>query len=148
MLAVIQSTHPIRYTADAGKQVPIHLTASGQATMSQMSNQNIAAILKKATFTSYGDGTPMSVQAVEKNITDSLKRGWFSSASAYSRDLGGVSVPLVIDGSIYAVTVAGPLFRVEDQMPDTARMVHDAIARHFGSDYMRSQLPDLHRLGS
>ncbi|MCX7568081.1 helix-turn-helix domain-containing protein [Sulfitobacter sp. F26169L] len=146
LLSVIQSTHAIRYTADAGKQVPIHLTASGQATMSQMPAKHIAAILKKATFTRYGDGTPMSVPEVEKNIADGLKRGWFCSASAYSRDLGGVSVPLVMDGSIYSVTVAGPLFRVQDRMPDSARMVHDAIARHFGPDYMRTHMPGLHRL--
>jgi DNA-binding IclR family transcriptional regulator len=148
LLAVIPSTHPIRYIADAGKQVPIHLTSSGQATMSQMSLQHIAAILKKASFIRYGDGTPMSVPEVEKKIADALRRGWFCSASAYSKDLGGVSVPLTIDGSIYSVTVAGPLFRVGSQMPDIARMVHAAIARHFGPDYMRSQLPNLHRLST
>ncbi len=148
ILAVIQSTHAVRYTADAGKQVPIHLTASGQAAMSQMSPQHVTAILNKATFIRYGDGTPMDVATVENNISDSLKRGWFSSVSAYSQDLGGVSVPLSIDGSIYSVTVAGPLFRVEDRMPDTARKVHAAIARHFGPDYMRRELPNLHRLNT
>ncbi len=146
ILAVIQSTHAIRYTADVGKQVPIHLTASGQATMSQMSRQQVSAILKKATFTQYGDGTPMSVPEVEEAIADGLQQGWFSSASAYSQDLGGVSVPLTIDGLHYSITVAGPLFRVEHQMPETALQMHLAIKRHFGSSYMHDNLSNLHAL--
>ncbi|MFT4960630.1 MAG: IclR family acetate operon transcriptional repressor [Paracoccaceae bacterium] len=145
-LAVLQSAHPVRYTADVGKQVPIHLTASGQAIMSQMSKPQITSILNKATFVRYGPGTPMSVQEVTKNMDVSLKRGWFCSASSYSKDLGGVSVPLTINGSAYSVTVAGPLFRVEDQMDDTAEKIHAAIGRHFGANYIRDNLPNLHRL--
>lgn len=146
LLSVIQSAHAIRYTADPGKRVPLHATASGQAIMSQMTPSQRAVVLRKAVFERFGDGTPMSVAEVEDSISAALRRGWFRSASAYSRDLGGVSVPLNLGGRIFSATVAGPLFRVEQRMNDTAAEVHRAVARHFGPGYFRQQVPNLHRL--
>lgn len=145
MLAVIQSEQAIRYTAQPGKRVPLHGTASGQAIMSQMTAAQNAAILRKAVFERFGTGTPMSVAEVERSIADSLRRGSFRSASAFSRDLGGISLPLVLGGRIFAVTVAGPLFRIEGQMDDIAVEMHRAVARHFGEDYFSKHVPNLHR---
>lgn len=146
LLAVIQSAHPVRYTAEPGKRVPIHGTASGQAIMSQMTPAQTAAILRKAVFERFGSGTPLSVEEVEQSIAASLRRGSFRSASAFSPDLGGVSVPLVLGGRIFSATVAGPLFRVEGRMDETAEEIHRAVARHFGADYFRKNVPNLHRL--
>lgn len=146
LISVIQSLQAVRYHAEPGKRVPIHGTASGQAIMSQMEDKQIAAILRKAVFERYGSGTPMSVREVEDIIIASLKRGSFRSASSYSKDLGGVSVPLVLGGRIFSVTVAGPLFRVEQRMDEIAIEIHRAIARHFGEAYFRNQVPKLHRL--
>lgn len=145
ILNVIQSKHPVRYAAEVGKQVPIHQTASGQAIMCQMAPAQIEKILGKVRFERHGSGAPMSIAEVKKSIRESLERGWFGSASAYSQDLGGVSVPLPINGLQYALTVAGPLFRVEEQMPDTARKMHEAIGRRLGADYLATQVPALQR---
>lgn len=146
LLSVIQSKQAIRYTGEPGKRVPIHGTASGQAIMSQMSASQKASILRRAVFERFGPGTPMSVEDVEQSIVASLRRGSFRSASAFSRDLGGVSVPLVLGGRIFSVTVAGPLFRIQDRMDETAVEIHRAVAHHFGEDYFRRQVPNLHRL--
>ena len=146
LLSVIQSAQAVRYTAEPGKRVPIHGTASGQAIMSQMSAAQIAAILRKAVFERFGPGTSMSVEEVEQSIAESLRRGWFRSASAFSRDLGGISVPLVLGGRLFSVTVAGPLFRIESRMEDTAIEIHRAIARQLGDEYLRKNVPNLQRL--
>lgn len=146
LLLVIESKQPIRYAADPGRRVPIHGTASGQAIMCQMSEAQTAAILRKAVFERFGPGSPMSVEEVRERIDQSLKRGWFQTASAFSRDLGGVSVPLPVAGRPFSVTVAGPLFRIEDRFADTALAIHRAVLRHFGEDYFHKQVPQLHRL--
>lgn len=146
LLSVIQSQQAVRYTAEPGKRVPIHGTASGQAIMSQMRATQKTAILRKVVFERFGPGTPMSVEEVEQSIDESLQRGWFRSASSFSRDLGGVSVPLVLGGRNFSVTVAGPLFRIENRMDETAVEIHRAVARCFGADYFRKQIPNLHRL--
>ena len=146
VLAVIQSPQAVRYTADPGKRVPIHGTATGQAIMSQMTEPQKAAILRKAVFEEFGPGSPMSVAEVEQSIAESLQRGSFRCASACSRDLGGVSVPLNLGGRIFSATVAGPLFRIEKLMDETAVEIHRAVARHLGEDYFRKHVPNLHRL--
>lgn len=146
LLSVIQSKQAIRYAGEPGKRMPIHATASGQAIMSQMSAPQKAAILRRAVFERFGPGTPMSVEEVRQGIAASLRRGTFRSASTFSRDLGGVSVPLVLGGRIFSATVAGPLFRIEPRMDEIAVEIHRAVARHLGQDYFRKQIPNLHRL--
>lgn len=146
MLSVIQSPQPVRYMAEPGRRVPLHATASGQAILSQMSPAQAGALLRKAEFRRHGPGTPMSIAEVQDSIRRSLAQGWFESASAYSLDLGGVAVPLVIGGRIFAATVAGPLFRVADRRAQIAGMIHRAVARHLGPDHFGRAVTNLHRL--
>lgn len=142
-LEVIQSSARVRYAAEVGQRIPIHATASGHSIISQWSESRRSALLRKVVFERYGSGTPMSVEAVEDQIRAGLHRGWFRSASHYSVDLGGVSLPIVIEGRIYSVTVAGPLNRIEPIMPSLARDMHEAVGHHFGSDYLTTQIEGL-----
>lgn len=142
-LEVIDSPARVRYAAESGQRVPIHSTASGWSILSQWSPSQRASLLRKVEFERYGSGTPMSVDAVEDRIRVGLHRGWFKSASAYSVDLGGVSIPLIFSDRIYAITVAGPLNRVEAIMPEIAVRMHDAIGSHFGADYLTTQIKGL-----
>ncbi len=135
-LEAIPSPQRVRYAAEVGQRIPLHATASGQAILSQWPEGQRAALLRKVVFERYGAGTPMSVEAVEDAIRAGLHRGWFRSASNYSVDLGGVSVPVPAGGRLHAVTVAGPLNRVEGIMPELARQTHEAIARHLGPGYL------------
>jgi DNA-binding IclR family transcriptional regulator len=75
LMSVIQSAQAVRYTAEPGRRVPLHGTASGQAIMSQMSAAQVAGILRRAVFERFGPGTPMSVEEVEESIRSSLERG-------------------------------------------------------------------------
>jgi len=145
-LEVIPSRHPIAYQAYVGKQLPLHATASGQAILSQMPPSQVASLLRRTVFERYGEGTPMSIEEIETQIKQSLHRGWFSSASAYTQDLGGVAVPLVLNGRIFSFTVAGPLFRIGNHMDVIARQMHEGVSRHLGPDYFATHVPNLYRL--
>lgn len=145
-LSVIESPHAIRYTAQPGKRVPMHATATGQALLCQMPGQRRAVLLRNATYERFGSGTPMTAGEVEAIIQQSLGRGWFMSASAYSQDLGGVSIPLPLNGRMLSATVAGPLFRMGSLMEETAVQMQAAVKRHFGKDYFNRHLPALHQL--
>ena len=133
-LGVIEAPASVRYTAQVGNRVPLFATATGQALLSQMSDAQRGSILRKTIFERYGEGTPMSIEAVEDSIRESLHRGWFKSASAYHPDLCGISIPLPINGRILALTVAGPLFRVKDRMEEMARHLHEVVALHLSRD--------------
>lgn len=134
-LEVAQSRHAIRYMAEIGKRVPLHATASGQAMLSQMPPGQRAALLRKADYAQYASGSPMRREAVEASMARALERGWFQSASGFSQDLGGVAVPLVDAGRIFALAVAGPLFRVEDRLAQIAAEIRRVVCAHLGADY-------------
>lgn len=146
-LEVIESKASVRYTARVGTRVPLHATATGQAIISQMTPTQQASVLRKAVFKRFGDGTPMSIQEVETSIRQSLNRGWFVSSSAYTPDLGGIGIPIVFGGRIFAITVAGPWFRVSEKLDEFARIIHGAVALHLGPDYIRRMVKGLTQLG-
>lgn len=139
-LDVIESSFAVRYAAKPGKRVPIHITASGQALLSLMPQRDVEVILRKVTFDEYGDNAPKSVEQVLQQIAQGRDRGWFRSASNYSADLGGVSVPVAEAGRIYSVTVAGPLYRVKTKAEEHASLIHQALLEEFGADYRRREV--------
>lgn len=141
LIDVMESQASIRYTASPGSRVPIHATASGQALLCQLSDKDIGVILRKVSYTQYGGtSAPMSQQEVWDRIEAGRRQGWFQSAAAYSPDLGGVAVPIMDGTRAYAVTVAGPLFRVHDKIALHGQILHQAIAKVYGSTHSRDTL--------
>jgi len=135
LLHVVESPAAVRYAAGIGKRVPIHVTASGQALLSQMPKRDCEVLLRRATFGTWGRNAARSVEEVKAQMEAGRARGWFMSASYYSPDLGGATVPVVLGDRIYSITVAGPLYRVSEKFEYHAREIYDAIAREFGADH-------------
>ncbi|WP_346900431.1 IclR family transcriptional regulator [uncultured Roseibium sp.] len=133
-LDVVESFQAIRYAAKPGKRVPIHVTASGQALLAQMPRRDMEVILNKVTFNEFGPNAPKSVEEVLQRIDEGRARGWFHSASNYSNDLGGVSVPVTVSGRPFSVTVAGPLSRVQGKELKHATMIQQALAEDTGQN--------------
>lgn len=126
----VESPHAIRYTAKPGKMIPLHVTATGRALLSQMPPTDRALVLRRATFERYTPTTLMSVAAVEKEIKRSVERGWFEGNAEFTTDLGGVALPLKMPHRQFAVLVAGPMFRLKDRTASIASTISDAIAAH------------------
>jgi IclR family acetate operon transcriptional repressor len=129
----VEAPHAIRYTAKPGKLIPLHVTATGRALLSQMSPTDRAAILRRATFERYTPTTLMSVAAVEREIKKSVERGWFEGNAEYTTDLGGVAVPLKMPHRQFAVLVAGPMFRVKARSEELAKIIGREVARHISN---------------
>lgn len=134
-LDVIESPAAVRYAAAPGKRVPIHVTASGQALLSQMPERDREVLLRKAAFGTWGPNAPKDIAEVHAQMADGRARGWFRSASHYSPDLGGVAVPVVLGERVFSVTVAGPLFRVAEKAEAHALAIYEAIAAELGQDF-------------
>lgn len=132
-LDAVESPHAIRYTAQPGKLVPLHVTATGRALLSQMSSEDRVAILRKAEFKRYTATTLMSAAAVEHAVAESCKLGWFEGRGEYTDDLGGVALPLSLPNRQFAVLVAGPMMRIEHRISDFVRIIQTAIARQLAA---------------
>jgi IclR family acetate operon transcriptional repressor len=131
-LQVVDSPHAIRYAAAVGKRVPIHATATGRALLSLYAPAERASLLSRIRYERYTDATLTSAEAVEADLATSLGRGWFESAGGFTADLGGVALPLRLDGRRLAILVAGPVGRVSGQYASLAETVRGAIERHVG----------------
>ena len=129
----VESPNSVRYAAQPGKRVPLHLTATGRALMSQMSADERAAILKKATFDRYTGTTLMSAEEVEAEIEYSRKRGWFLGNAEYTEDLGGVSLPFAIGERNFALLVAGPSFRIGSRLDEFERTMREQLNTFLGT---------------
>ncbi|CAN5439623.1 IclR family transcriptional regulator [soil metagenome] len=126
----LESSQPVRYTAPIGKQVPLHVTATGRALLSLMSDPDRASILRRAVFERYTSATLMSVQAVEDEIFRSKQRGWFEGLAEYTADLGGVAMPLQLPHRDLALLVGGPMFRIHPRREAIAAVMHEEIDRY------------------
>jgi IclR family transcriptional regulator, acetate operon repressor len=126
----VESPHAIRYTAKPGKMVPLHVTATGRALLSQMAPADRTTILRRATFERYTATTLMSVAAVEKEIKRSIERGWFEGNGEFTEELGGVALPLKMPHRQFAVLVAGPVSRVKARSAELAGLIQKEIARN------------------
>lgn len=125
----IESPHAVRYSAPIGKQVPLHVTATGRALLSLLPEAERAAVLRKAPFERHTASTLLSVASVEEEIARSQQRGWFESAAEFSPDLGGVAMPLPLEDRQLAVLVGGPMFRVQPVYAQIAACMQQEIAR-------------------
>jgi IclR family acetate operon transcriptional repressor len=126
-VAAVESPQAVRYSAAPGKLVPLHVTATGRALLSQMTAEERGAVLRKAKFERYTPTTLMSAAAIEKEIRRSLERGWFQGNAEFTPDLGGVALPLALPQRHLAVLVAGPMFRVAERVEKLARLMRAQI---------------------
>lgn len=141
VLEVRESPQLLRYAAQAGTRLPIHVTGSGQALLALMPPAQRDALLGRIRYEAYNRNTPASADEVRAQIDASLERGWFMSASAYSSDLAGVALPVAIGPQRFAVTVAGPEARVLPRLAQLGADIRDAIARHCGADSLPVPAP-------
>jgi DNA-binding IclR family transcriptional regulator len=139
-ILVRESNQQVRVAAPPTDRLPIHGGASGHALLSQMDDKAVTRILARATFTRYSESTPVTPAAVLAEIAAGKKRGWFQTKGNYAPGLGAVSVPVFNESRLMAVTVAGPLFRIEGEMPRFAELIYDAIAGEYGPSHCADTL--------
>jgi IclR family transcriptional regulator, acetate operon repressor len=126
---VVESKAAIRYFATIGHRVPIHATASGRALLLQYSQEERDSVYRKIEFKQYGPSTPISIEAVEAELRNSIERGYCQSFGDYSRDLAGAAIPLPVGDRRLSVVVAGPEFRIGPKVGEVAALIARTVDR-------------------
>ncbi len=109
--------------------MPLHVTATGRALLSQMTPTDRSAALRRANFERLTPSTLMSVAAVDQEIQRSLERGWFEGDAEFTLDLGGVALPLTMPHRQFALLLAGPMFRVAERTEELVAAMKGEIER-------------------
>lgn len=125
-LEVMPSPHPISYVADPGAQRHVHSNSLGKALLSLMSSEERRKLLKGRTLERFNERTLVTLEALEEEIARSRERGWFQNLGESMMDVGAIAWPLSIGGGEYAVSIAGPLYRIEPNLDPLAQQLRVA----------------------
>lgn len=132
-LDVVESAADIRFIANVGQRLPIHVTAAGRAILSQYDDVERAATLRRIRYQAYEKARFMAPEAVEQDIATASRRGWFSNLGYYAPGVAGVAVPFTFRGRRDAIALGGPVSRIEPKIEAIGTRLKAAIA-----DFLKS----------
>ena len=127
-LAVVEGRHTIRYSARAGDLKPLYGSAIGKALLMAMTPVNREKIARSLTFERVTDGTIANAEALLAELNESEKRGYARTVSEHVAEVGAIGCPVVVDGVVYSVAIAGPAARIVPASDDLAARIKAALA--------------------
>jgi DNA-binding IclR family transcriptional regulator len=125
-LDVLSSPHPISYVAVAGAQKDLHANSLGKALLSTLDAADRHKLLSHHPMPAYNPRTLVTADAIEGDIQESLKRGWFANLGESMPDVGAIAWPVKISGNDYAISIAGPLYRIEGRIEEHGKKLRVA----------------------
>ena len=125
-LEVMPSPHPISYVADPGTQKLAHSNSLGKALLSLMDEEGRRKALGRRKLERFNERTLVTLEAIELEIARSRERGWFQNLGESMPDVAAIAWPLKMTGGEYAVSIAGPLYRIESRIEALAQQLRVA----------------------
>jgi DNA-binding IclR family transcriptional regulator len=126
-LDVVESPDYIRYTANIGQRLPIHVTAAGRAILAQYPPEERALILKRINYRRYEKATFMTAESVEEAIREGSKKGWHINLASYAYGVAGVAVPFPFRNHRNAIVLGAPVSRVEHRISKLGKLLRESI---------------------
>ncbi len=129
-LEVVEGIHTVRYVAQAGDQKPFHSSAIGKAALSRMNANEFRHFIESDTLARITPNTISEPACLAEEIDLGRKQGFFVTRGENVVDVMAISVPFVCNNEVYAIAIAGPINRMESQLPfliELLRDVHDVL---------------------
>jgi IclR family transcriptional regulator, acetate operon repressor len=119
-MEVFESPHRIRYSAVVGEIRDLHANSMGKALLGQLPEAERKAIISKLKFAKYTKQTLPSATAYVADIAKSLKRGFYLNDGESVADVMAVATAFRINDEHFAVALAGPRYRMKDEIAGRA----------------------------
>jgi DNA-binding IclR family transcriptional regulator len=123
-LAVLEGPKSIRYTARAGDLKPLHSSAIGKALLSALDPAARRAMIARLDLDAKTPATITDRAALMADLERIAAEGCAMTRGENVADVMAIAVPVTLDGSTYALAVAGPMPRMLAAL--------DAHRRHLG----------------
>lgn len=120
-LLVLESKKSIRFSAQVGDRRPLHTASIGKVMLGAMSPDELDAWLKANTLTKSTEQTLTTAKRLRADLAASKARGYYMGRGEHGADVMGIAVPLLLEGSIFGVAIAGPLQRLTSKEKTVAR---------------------------
>jgi len=127
-LDVVEPPANIRFAANVGQRLPIHVTAAGKAIMAQYSAAEREAVLRRIE----AEPTPGSKSARE--ATSRVQLQWagesdcYFNMGQYTPGVAGIAVPFPYRDRRLAIALGGPVSRVEEHADNYGRLLSATVA--------------------
>lgn len=122
-LQVVESPHPIRYSARPGEFKPLHSSAIGKALLGSVKEPELRAALEGRQLNAATPNTLTDRDALTEDILESRRRGYFLTRGENVPDVWAVSAFLTVNTETLAVAIAGPRHRMENSVAECAHLL-------------------------
>lgn len=122
-LQVVESAHPIRYSARPGEFKPLHSSAIGKALLGSLKEPELRAQIAKRPLPAVTENTLTDPDVLVADILDSRRRGYFVTHGENVPDVWAVSAFLSVNSESLAVAIAGPRHRMESNVLECAQLL-------------------------
>jgi DNA-binding IclR family transcriptional regulator len=132
-LDVHESQQTIRYSAQSGDFRDPHANSLGKALLSTYTPVERRALLAGYSWTAHTEHTITSLEAFEADLARGARRGWYLNLGESLPDIAGVACPVALDGERYAISIAGPVYRMKPDLAAHGRRLLAAVERIAGT---------------
>jgi DNA-binding IclR family transcriptional regulator len=140
-LKVIPGTFPISLSMTEGFVAPLFTTAVGTAILSQLPDEEIAALAARANARARRKVDRVEPESVLRAVREARQRGFAVLYDAVFPDTGALAVPFPsqVEGFPMAIGVGGLRDRIRRNERAILKAVRGAIARHTGAARTRAR---------
>lgn len=123
----------LRYDPDDGSEIPLAMSASGIAYLSELSEETAIQIVVRQGMQSsdFGPGAPQNLNQVLEHVAAARQRGYATVIDAYEEGTSAIAAAIispVTSMPIGTLSIAGPSFRMSpDQMESLAPLLLDSV---------------------
>jgi DNA-binding IclR family transcriptional regulator len=122
-LQVLESPHPIRYSARPGEFKPLHSSAIGKALLGSLKEAELRAMVAGRPLPAITGATLTDEETLVADILESRRRGYFLTRGENVPDVWALSAFLTINSETLAVAIAGPRHRMEGNVMEHAQLL-------------------------
>ena len=122
-LEVVESPHPIRYSAKPGEFKPLHSSSIGKALLGSLKEPEMRAQIANRPLPAITGSTLTEPDALVHDILESRRRGYFVTRGENVPDVWAVSAFLSVNSEMLAVAIAGPRHRMENNITECAQLL-------------------------
>lgn len=111
-IAHVPSRHSMRMFTEVGRRVRAHCTAVGKALLSQLSTDEVLALLSRTGMPATTSETITDPQALLAQLDQTRERGWAVDHSEQEVGVWCVAAPIIAAPARVAISISGPAGRL------------------------------------
>jgi IclR family transcriptional regulator, acetate operon repressor len=126
-LLVLDASHPLRFHLTVGSELrSLHATSAGKAFLASLRDDELDAYLRERVLAPMTPRTITVPDLLRSDLRDANRRGWFLNREESEPGATTLSGRFIWNRSVYIVTVAGPVGRMEPKLDEAARCIVSA----------------------